>query len=380
VTEDVLSSLVGFGRALRTRGLPVGTGRILTFCRASIVLSPLDRGKLYWAGRTTLIGRREDIGVYDDVFEDYFARRRFDPGASAESDVMRPADEPTDEVGGEAELLAPAEEELDATDPGEERVAVRLVASRAEVLRSKSFEDLSLHERRRVAALIRALAIRAPTRPSRRLTPATKRGMFDLRRTIRSSLRTEGEPFRRAWRTRSTRMRPLVLVLDVSASMSAYSRALMQFGFAAMRTGHRVEVFCFGTRLTRVTRSLRARDPDQAMDQLAGTVRDWEGGTRIGESVKQLLDAHGQHASVRGAVVVLCSDGLDRGDPGLLATQMARLGRLAHRVVWLNPLKGGAEYQPLARGMAAALPHVDVFLAGHNLASLERLGEALVDY
>jgi len=173
-------------------------------------------------------------------------------------------------------------------------------------------------------------------------------------------------------------------VLDVSGSMSAYSRALVQFGFAAMSARGRVarprvEVLCFGTRLTRVTRALRTGDPDEAMRRVAERVVDWDGGTRIGASLKQLLDAHGQQAWLRGAVVVVCSDGLDRGDPHLLARQAARLRRVAHRVVWVNPLKGDPRYEPLARGMAAALPHLDVFLPGHNVASLEALGEVLGD-
>ena len=152
---------------------------------------------------------------------------------------------------------------------------------------------------------------------------------------------------------------------------------MLQFGYAAMAAGRRVEVFCFGTRLTRVTRTLREKDPDRAMREIGKLVEDWEGGTRIGDSLKALLDGWSQRAALRGAVVVLCSDGLERGDPALLRAQMARLRRLAHRVVWANPLKGSPRYEPLARGMAAALPSVDVFLSGHNLESLETLAVAL---
>jgi uncharacterized protein with von Willebrand factor type A (vWA) domain len=159
--------------------------------------------------------------------------------------------------------------------------------------------------------------------------------------------------------------------------MAPYSRALMQFAYAAMAAGRRVETFVFGTRLTRVTRTLRTKDPDRALNEIGAQVEDWEGGTRIGESLKTLLDGWSQRAALRGAVVVLCSDGLERGDPELLAAQMARLRRLAYRVVWVNPLKGSPRYEPLARGMAAALPSVDVFLSGHNLESLEHLGRVL---
>ena len=190
----------------------------------------------------------------------------------------------------------------------------------------------------------------------RRTRPSAKGARFDIRRTLRRSLRTRGEPFDRAWRDRRVRGRPLVLILDVSGSMSPYARALVQFGYAAMAAGRQVEVFCFGTRLTRVTRLLRTKDPDRALHEIGRTVADWEGGTRIGESLKSLLDGWSQRAALRGAVVVLCSDGLERGDPELLRAQMARLGRLAHKVVWVNPLKGSPRYEPLARGMAAALP------------------------
>jgi uncharacterized protein with von Willebrand factor type A (vWA) domain len=168
-----------------------------------------------------------------------------------------------------------------------------------------------------------------------------------------------------------------MLILDVSGSMAPYSRALMQFGYAAMAAGRRVEVFCFGTRLTRVTRTMRTNDPDRAMERIGEQVADWEGGTRIGESLKTLVDGWSQRAALRGAVVVLCSDGLERGDPDLLRHQMARLHRLAHRVVWANPLKGSPRYQPLARGMAAALPSVDEFVSGHDLESVEALAAVL---
>jgi uncharacterized protein with von Willebrand factor type A (vWA) domain len=246
------------------------------------------------------------------------------------------------------------------------------------VLRAKSFAYLTEEERQRVARLIRDLSIRVPVERTRRMRAANKGATLDVRRTLRRSLRTQGEPFDRAWRARRTRTRPLVLILDVSGSMAPYSRALLQFGYAAMAAGRRVEVFCFGTRLTRVTRVLRTKDPDRAMHEISRIVADWEGGTRIGESLKSLLDGWSQRAALRGAVVVLCSDGLERGDPELLRSQMARLRRLAYRVVWANPLKGSPRYEPLARGMAAALPSVDVFLSGHNLESLEALAAALV--
>lgn len=380
--------LVALGRDLRARGLAVGTGRILTFIRGVAELGLTDRTTLYWAGRVSMVAGPNDIEVYDEVFDGWFRglAQTGDPESSFELNL--PAEEEpdlqipelTDEQDDQAITRAAASwrgaEDGDPIDDAEEST-LRLVASAVEVLRSKSFASMDEAERERVAALIRQLKVSVPSERVRRTRPAPKGAVFDLRRTLRRSLRTQGEPFDRAWRTRRRRVRPLVLILDVSGSMAPYSRALLQFGYAAMAAGRRVEVFCFGTRLTRVTRVLRTRDPDRAMHEIGRQVADWEGGTRIGESLKSLLDGWSQRAALRGAVVVLCSDGLERGDPELLRAQMARLHRLAHMVVWANPLKGSPRYEPLARGMAAALPSVDVFLSGHNLESIEHLAATL---
>jgi uncharacterized protein len=342
--SDSVGALAAFGRALRAEGLPVGTGRIASFSRAAALLSP---GDLYWAGRATLVARRDQIPVYDRVFCAFFG-------------------------GARASRAKPPRTSL----AFEEEVAL---ASPVELLRRKNFADCSAEELAELAALMTQLRLVVPTRRSRRLAPA-RAGRPDLRRTLRRSFRTGGEPLERRFRARRRRRRRLVLVLDVSGSMADYSRALLVFAHVALRADRRWEAFCFGTRLTRLTQALAASRPDEALRRAADEVFDWNGGTRIGESLKLLLDEYGHRGLVRGAVVVLCSDGLEIGDPDLLAEQMARLSRLAHRVVWLNPLKGDPAYEPLARGMHAALPHVDVFAAGHNLASLEELGEQLVRF
>ena len=378
ISEPGLQRLVGFGRLLRRRGLPVGTGRILTFCRAVAALDRIDRTGVYWAGRVAMVARKEDLAAYDAAFQEWFPNRSGDVMAMITGQDQRMAGLPPElevllDQGVPEESWEPAE----GADEGE--VPVGVLASGAEVLRGKAFDELSETERLQADHVIRALSLHLPTRRSRRYRSSPYGRRFDQRRTLRASLRTQGEPFRRAWRERRERVRPLVLILDVSGSMSAYSRALMQFGFAAMRAGRRVEVFCFGTRLTRVTRALARSEPDEALRQVAAEVVDWNGGTRIGASLKELLDRWSQHVAMRGAVVVLCSDGLERGEPALLAAQVARLSRLAHRLIWVNPLKGSPRYEPLARGMAAALPHVDVFLAGHNLESLESLCGVLED-
>lgn len=373
-----LQRLVGFGRALRHRGLPVGTGRILAFCRAVEVLRPTRREPLYWAARSSLVSDLRHVPTFDETFDAYFSRAVIEEiAAAAGSQATRKADRDDDAAAIDLTDTPSSWILPDERAETEGEVAVGVVASSTEVLRERSFDDLSDDELAEVSALIRQLAVASPRRAARRTRPATRGDRFDLRRTLRGSLRTQGEPIHRAWRKRGTRARPLVLLLDVSGSMTPYAGALLQFGFAAIAAGHKVEVFCFGTRLTRITRSLAGRDPNHALRKVSEIVHDREGGTRIGDSLKQLLDTYGQHGFLRGAVVVLCSDGLERGDPQVLAGAMRRINRLAHRLVWVNPLKGSPQYQPLARGMAAALPHVDVFLPGHNLASLEALGSIL---
>jgi uncharacterized protein len=333
--------LTRFGRALRAEGLPVGPGRIEQFCRAAALVPE----ELYWAGRATLVSRARDLPVYDRVFAAFFG------GAPANP-------EPTAQVRVRGQVV----EEVETS-----------IASPVELLREKSFGECTAEELEQLAALVR---LPTPLRLSRRAVPA-RRGMPDLRRTVRRSFRTGGDPVERAWRERRRRPRRLVLLLDVSGSMADYSRALLLFAHAALRSNPDWEAFVFGTRLTRLTRQLRAGRADEALESAAAAVFDWSGGTRIGESLKAFLDEYGHRWLARGAVVVICSDGLEVGDPELLREQAARLSRLAHRVVWLNPLLADPRYEPLARGMAAALPYVDEFRSGHNLASLEELAASL---
>lgn len=340
----MIETLTRFGRALRDEGLDSGPGRIADFCRAAALVGPAD---LYWAGRATLVGGGEEIPVYDEVFRRFF-------GATPKGEQHRP-------------IRGPVVVETERR---------RGLASPVELLREKSFSRCSREELAALAKLMNGLTLTIPARRTRRLERA-RGGRPDLRRTLRRSFRTGGEPLELLRRSRRRRPRRLVLLLDVSGSMDAYSRALVLFAHAALRGHPRWDAFCFGTRLTRVTRALAGSDPDEALRRAAADVVDWDGGTRIGESLKRFLDDHGHGGLARGAVVVICSDGLDVGDPELLAEQMARLARLAYRIVWLNPLQEDPAYEPLARGMHAALPHVDLFLSGHSLASLEEVADAL---
>jgi uncharacterized protein len=379
-SERPIRQLVGFGRYLRSLGLSVGTGRILSFCRAASVLDVFDPSDLHLAARATLVSRPEDFRLLDEAVERFFGLDGLNGTPEVSADAVaeptrgRRAERAT-EPGG---IVAAARWcRADSDEEPEGASALRIVASDVERLRTKDFAELSEEERRVALARVRRLALIAPSRPSRRYRPSTRGARFDLQRTLRRSLRTQGEPFHRAWRERRVRRRPLVLILDVSGSMAPYARPLVEFAHAAATAGRKVEVFCFGTRLTRVTRAVKTRDPQQALAAVGSVVTDWEGGTRIGDSLKDLLDRWSTRTALRGSVVVLCSDGLERGDPNLLTGQMARLSRLAHRVLWLNPLKGSPRYEPLARGMVASLPYVDVFLPAHNLESLEALAGSL---
>jgi hypothetical protein len=251
--------------------------------------------------------------------------------------------------------------------------------SEVELLHDRDFAQYTDAERRAARRVLEQLARRGPRRRSRRLRPVRRRSHTpDLRRMVRASMRHGGEPLERHWRGPSDRPRPLVLVCDVSGSMTPYARVLLQYLQACVAARRRVEAFAFGTRLTRVTRELAGRDADRALERAAEAVVDWSGGTRIGAALAELNRVHGRRLG-RGAVVVVLSDGWDRGEPELLTAEMARLRRSAHRVVWLNPLAARPGFAPLTRGMQAALPHTDRLLAGNSLASLEELAALLED-
>jgi uncharacterized protein len=358
--------------SMRAAGARVGIDELLGAHRALAAVDPADRTAAYFALRATLCSRRDDLVAFDAAFAELFAP------------VARPVPELPEELEPASLALprvAVASEQRTIPTEGEAEV-VPSAWSDAELLREKDFADYTDVEREVARRVMRRLAGAGPTRPSRRTRAARRRGAPphaarpDLRRTIRSSLRTGGDPVERHWREPSERPRPLALVCDVSGSMEPYARMLLQYMQACVAARRRVEAFVFGTRLTRVTAELAGRDPDRALDRAAGAADDWSGGTRIGEALAALNREHGRRLG-RGAIVVLLSDGWDRGEPEQLAVEMARLGRCAHSLIWLNPLKAHPGYEPLTRGMQAALPHVDHFLAGNSLASLADLADLM---
>ncbi|NGO08985.1 VWA domain-containing protein [Streptomyces sp. HC44] len=359
--RDGPAVLVGFGRALRAAGIDAGPDRVQAFLGALDVLRPGLRSDVYWAGRLTLCGSRDDLERYERVFAAYFG------GVAPERRAVRGAPPPRMRmVAREAAPATPGEGERDAAPSA-------VLASSAEVLRHRDFSELSTAERDQLRRLLAVFALRGEPRRTARLRPA-RRGVIDPRRTVREVLRRGGEPALPRLRARAERPRRVVLLVDVSGSMAPYADALLRFAHAATHGARvRTEVFTIGTRLTRVTRELTHRDPDAALAAVTAAVPDWRGGTRLGELLRAFLDRWGQRGLARGAVVVVLSDGWERGDPALLAAQMRRLHRLAHRVIWANPRKARPGYAPLAAGMAAALPSVDAFVEGHSLAALEHL-------
>jgi uncharacterized protein len=373
--DQFTSVLLGFARELRAAGLRVGTGDVLSYLAAMTPLDPTDLLDLYWAGRATLLTRHEDETTYDQVFQRYFLGE----DAAAGGQLTFTAESV---AKAEAALVMPGSEP--PPDNDEERPVLGWMASDVDALKHRSFTACTPEELAALRRIMTRMRLTPPRRRTRRTEPASAGPEPDLRATIRQSMRTGGEPPGQLFfRRRKTKLRPLILVLDVSGSMASYSRHLLQFAHtarhaAARPAAGRVEVFCFGSRLTRITRELTHQRVDVALDEAARTVADWDGGTRIGQSLDELVRKWGRGGLCRGGVVVICSDGLDRGDPEVLALAMERLARLSHRIVWLNPHKGDdPNFRPSTLGMMVAAPHIDLLLSGHDLASLEELAGAL---
>jgi uncharacterized protein with von Willebrand factor type A (vWA) domain len=362
-----LSHVVTFGRVLREAGVEVGPGRLADALRGLDAVDFTHQADVYWTLRQTLVSRRDELELFDRAFAAWFLRDAIDPagrGAAPQPPQLHRATQTSAERGHRED-----------EDEGEETQEVG--ASTHELLREKDFAEMTPDEFERARRLIGELARMRPQRTSRRRCPDPRGDRLDVRRLVRRSLRTGGDPLERPYRARKEVPRKLVVLCDVSGSMDAYTRALLLFLHAVVGTGRGVEAFAFGTRLSRLTPELDTRDPAAALDRATEAVVDWGSGTRIGAALKQFNDEYGRRALSRGAVVVIVSDGWERQDPELVGREMARLRRAAYAVVWVNPLKGNPEYQPLAGGMRAALPFVDRFLPGHNLRSLEELAAVL---
>lgn len=368
--REPLRTLLDFCAFARQHDLPVGTDDAMTFATAAAVLDSSRLEDVYWAGRISLVHGRNHIAVYDACFSEFFLGGHGDrePDRAATVSPAHGADSVFDLPSGEQP----------EDDGNEETTRLGAQASAVVVDRTKSFAECTEEELEALRRIMSKLRTAPPRRRTRRHRGATSGRRLDLRRMARETMRAHGEPGDLWWRERKQRPRRIVLILDISGSMADYSRNLLQFAHSTLAATDRVEAFCFGTSLTRITPSLRRRSPDEALARAAEEVVDWAGGTRIGASLDTFVRRYARRGLARGALVVICSDGLDRGDPALLDAALERLGRLCHKIIWMNPMKGDApDFVPTSLGMSVALPHIDAVWSGHNLASLEEFAEDL---
>ena len=367
-SAPIVDRFVGFGHALRDAGLPVGSDDVVTFCASLTVLRPGDPIDVYWAGRSTLVHRRDHLPVYDEVFRRYFLHHPPPPEGQTAPEQSVPQ--------GTSGTLQVPDSEPGEHEADERPMVLGLQASSVEIARTKRFADCTPAELRALRRMIASIRLRPPMRRTRRRAPDRRGPVVDIRRMARAEMQVGEAPSGLLRLDRKLRARPLVLLLDVSGSMAHHSRNLLQFGYSMRRAAQKVEVFCFGTRLTRITPTLDRRNPDDAMTLAAGRVLDWDGGTRIGASLDAFIRGWGRRGVSRAAAVVICSDGLDRGDPRELVDAMERLGRLSHRIVWVNPLHEEGS-PPTSLGMIAARPFIDELVSGRDLAGLEHFAERL---
>jgi uncharacterized protein with von Willebrand factor type A (vWA) domain len=394
---DAASLAVGFSTALRRAGLPGSPDRAAWLAQALRIVPPATRDALYWTCRVVLVSSRDQLPVFDAVFSAAFdgtsdpADSRGDadkpPAIGAEQRTraapadQRQADErPAATAGQDGELRAPVASAASGAsslpaEPG--RDAILAMASAEEHLHGKSFAELTPDEAAHIRQLVRRIVLATPERRSRRTRRWAHGGAtLDIRRTIRAARRTGADAACLVYARRRARPRRLVFLCDVSGSMEPYTQVFLSLLQGAV-AGAQAEAFVFSTRLTRLTRQLSNRNPDYALALGAAAAPDWAGGTRLAESLRHFVDGHGRRGLARGAVIVVLSDGWATDEPDQVDAQMARLRRLAHRIVWVNPRKAGAGYQPLVGGMAAALPYCDAFISGHSYAALAEAAAAI---
>ena len=384
---DLASLATAFGHRLHAAGVPVTAERISRFAEAILLTSPQTTSQAYWLGRVTLLTGHFQIPIYDRVFDEYFrgyvdlvedaGSRPPSPASPLDAGERAPRDTGAQQSGGSSSPITSATPGLDARGESEvEDMSMLAAASTSERLAARDFSECSAEELALLRRLVEQLPLVPPQRRGRRLRRHARGTRLDVRTTLRKAYRTGGDPVRRARRRHAERPRRVVLIADVSGSMEPYARVYLHLMRGAVRALGS-EAFVFATRLTRLTRQLAAGGPDYAYSKVAQTTPDWAGGTRIGSALTRFLDEHGRRGVARGAIVVIVSDGWEIGDPGEVGEAMRRLGRLAHHVIWVNPRSAASEFQPLAGGMAAALPHVDTFLSGHSVRALEELLAAI---
>jgi uncharacterized protein with von Willebrand factor type A (vWA) domain len=373
-TPDLLPRLAAFARLLHDAGVEAGPGRLTTATRALGEITLRDQAAFRDSLRACFVSRKDELPLFEAAFDIFWAPP--DPRVRAGAIPGRSRSLPLAPDRARAWLEALGMNRSQAARENEEGTPPHSSGySAEELLRRKDFEDLTWQETEQVKRLLQQAPWRIAERRTRRLRPS-RGGRVDLRRTARQSIRSSGELIHLMHRQPRMRRRPLVLLCDVSGSMERYSRLLLIFAHAIARRED-VETFVFSTRLTRITRMLRRRDLDRALTEVGRSVHDFSGGTRIGQAIADFNRRWARRVLGHGAIVIVVSDGWDRGDPGLLAAELSRLRRSSHRLIWLNPLLGSAGYEPVTRGMAAALPYTDDFLAAHNVQALDELGALL---
>ena len=386
---DLPRLAAALSRRLHDAGVPMTPERPADLAHALTLVRPVTRRRLYFTARSVFVSDQAHVRAFDAVFDSVFGDRAGEE--SEDPDDARTAAAPPDErpksehrtsPGGSAQRdprphAAPAPpREGDADEDGVAVDVPLAMASDEELLAGKSFDALEPHELAQLYRLMSHLELATPLRRTRRRERG-RRGHVDMRRTLRAGLRTAGEPVRLARRRRRVARRRLVMLCDISGSMEPYARAYLQFLTCAAASGPNAEAFVFATRLTRLTRALAGRHPERALQRAAAAAPDWSSGTRIGEALKEFNDRHGRRGMARGAVVVILSDGWERGDPMLVGREMERLARLAHRIVWVNPRVGASEFSVRAGGMVAALPHCDALVSGHSFHALGEVADAI---
>lgn len=375
ITPDLLPRLGAFARLLRDAGLEAGPRRLTDATRALGLVDLKHRDDFHNALRSVFVSRKEDIPTFEAAFEIFWTPPDPRMSAGMVPGRARPLPMRPEKAKAWADFLGISASPMSRDQEIKEFPASSSGYSAEELLRHKDFESMTWAETEQVRRLLEEAPWRVSERRTRRLRPS-RGGRIDLRRSARHAIRSSGELMTLFRRRPRVRRRPLVLICDVSGSMERYSRLLMIFAHAVARRED-LETFVFSTRLTRITRLLRHRDVDRALESVSKGVHDFSGGTRIGDALSDFNRHWARRVLGHGSVVIIVSDGWDRGDPTRLAAELIHLRRSAHRLIWLNPLLGSAGYQPLTRGMAAALPYCDDFLAAHNVEALEDLGRLL---
>jgi len=362
---------VEFGQELRRSGLSIGSDDIVSFCQGIAELNPTDIVDIYWTGRATLLRRKDQIPTYNIKFREFFLDIKADEPDIRKLDIKSASN-------ADSVLQIPLVEPK-TPGIGDEESKMGLMASASEIWRNKAFAECTSMELASLRKMISTLKVSPPIRRTRRVQSASTGNQLNMRKMVRESMRSYGEPKDLFFNKRKIKVRPIVFILDVSGSMADYSRNLLQFAYSARRANAKVEVFCFGTRLTRITKSLNRRTPDEAMALAGDSVLDWDGGTQIGGSIGNYVKEWGRSRIGRNSIVVICSDGLERGNPEVLSKAMEELSRLAYRIIWMNPHKADSpSYQPNTIGMMVAAPFIDEIVSGHNLNSLEEFSRQLM--